>query len=170
MRVLAVHPSGLMYTRVFLTLEPLGLELVAGAARAVGHDVRIVDLQVEKPRRLWRQIGRWRPDAVCFGANYLANVPEIIDIAKEIKRRLPSCFVFVGGHSASFVAGDLLAHGAGAIDCVVKGEGEAVVPPLLRAVQDGGDLTKVPGAVSATGEGPPPRFVASTPSARHAIC
>ena len=33
-----------MYTRVFLTLEPLGLELVAGAARAVGHDVRIVDL------------------------------------------------------------------------------------------------------------------------------
>jgi hypothetical protein len=34
MRLLAVHPSGLMYTRVFLTLEPLGLELVAGARRA----------------------------------------------------------------------------------------------------------------------------------------
>ena len=60
MRLLAVHPSGLMYTRVFLTLEPLGLELVAGAARAAGHDVRIVDLQVEKPGRLWRLIDRWR--------------------------------------------------------------------------------------------------------------
>ncbi len=113
MRLLAIHPSGLMYTRVFLTLEPLGLELVAGAARAAGHDVRIVDLQVESPRRLWRQIDEWRPDAVCLGGNYLANVPEIIDTAKAIKSRLPSCFVFVGGHSASFVAADLLAHAAG---------------------------------------------------------
>src|SRR5580704_14300424 len=85
MKLLAVHPSGLMYTRVFLTLEPLGLELVAGAARAAGHEVRIVDLQVERPRRLWRLIDKWRPDAVCLGGNYLANVPEIIDAAKSIK-------------------------------------------------------------------------------------
>ena len=137
MKLLAVHPSGLMYTRVFLTLEPLGLELVAGAARAAGHDVRIVDLQVEHPRRLWRLIDQWRPDAVCLGGNYLANVPEIIDTAKAIKNRRPDCFVFVGGHSASFVAADLLAHGAGAIDCVIKGEGETAVPLLLQAIQDG---------------------------------
>jgi hopanoid C-3 methylase HpnR len=168
MRLLAVHPSGLMYTRVFLTLEPLGLELVAGAARAAGHDVRIVDLQVEDPHRLWRQIDRWRPDAVCLGGNYLANVPEIIKISKEIKRRLPHCFVFVGGHSASFVANDLLAHGAGAIDCVVKGEGEAIVPLLLWAVENGSDLTKVPGTVSAAGEGPPPHFVESLDTIRPA--
>src|ERR1700722_13207960 len=145
MKLLAVHPSGLMYTRVFLTLEPLGLELIAGAAREAGHDVRICDLQVEKPRRLWREIDRWQPDAVCFGGNYLANVPEIIDTAKAIKARLPGCFVFVGGHSASFVAADLLAHAAGAIDCVIKGEGEASVPLLLDAVRNGTDLTSVPG-------------------------
>src|ERR1700759_4035652 len=47
MRLLAVHPSGLMYTRVFLRLEPLGLELIASAARVAGHEVQIVDLQVE---------------------------------------------------------------------------------------------------------------------------
>src|SRR5580693_6559760 len=104
MKILAVHPSGLMYTRVFLTLEPLGLELIAGAARAAGHEVRIVDLQVERPARLWR------------------------DIARTIKYRDPNCFVFVGGHSASFVAADILTHGAGAIDCVIKGEGEVSVP------------------------------------------
>jgi hopanoid C-3 methylase HpnR len=168
MKLLAVHPSGLMYTRVFLTLEPLGLELVAGAARAAGHDVQIVDLQVEQPTRLWQLIDRWRPDAVCFGGNYLANVPEIIDTAKAIKARLPGCFVFVGGHSASFVAADLLAHAAGAIDCVIKGEGEASVPLLLRAVQDGEDLTRVPGAVTPAGEGPPPRFVESLDTIRPA--
>src|SRR5580658_4099116 len=168
MKLLALHPSGLMYTRVFLTLEPLGLELVAGAARAAGHDVRIVDLQVEEPRRLWRLIDQWRPDAVCMGGNYLANVPEIIDTAKAIRARLPECFIFAGGHSASFVAADLLMHGAGAIDCVIKGEGEVSVPLLLDAVRNGDDLTSVPGAVTAAGEGPPPRFVESLDTIRPA--
>src|SRR3954451_2215362 len=113
MKVLAVHPSGLMYTRVFLTLEPLGLELVAEAARRAGHDVRIVDLQVQPQRELIRTLETWRPDAVCFGGNYLANVPEIIELSKLIKARLPGCFVFVGGHSVSFIAPELLAHAEG---------------------------------------------------------
>ena len=40
MKLLAVHPSGLMYTRVFLRLEPLGLELASTAwswGRRTGH-------------------------------------------------------------------------------------------------------------------------------------
>ncbi|WP_205862807.1 hypothetical protein [Planosporangium thailandense] len=45
MRVLLVHPSGLMYSELFLRLEPLGLERVAAAVRNAGHAVRIVDLQ-----------------------------------------------------------------------------------------------------------------------------
>jgi len=59
-------------------------------------------------------------------------------------------------------------HAAGAIDCVIKGEGEAAVPLLLQAVQNGSDLTDVPGAVSAAGEGPPPKFVESLDEIRPA--
>ena len=41
MKVLAVHPSGLMYTEVFLRLEPLGLELAAQALRrTVAYQIR----------------------------------------------------------------------------------------------------------------------------------
>ena len=47
MRLLAVHPGPLLYTKIFLRLEPLGLELVAQAARQAGHEVRLLDLQVE---------------------------------------------------------------------------------------------------------------------------
>jgi hopanoid C-3 methylase len=167
MKLLAVHPSGLMYTRVFLRLEPLGLEMIAGAARDAGHAVKLIDLQVETHRDLDRLVRKWRPDAVCFSGNYLANIPEIIDLAKSIKAKLPECFVFVGGHSASFVAVDLLRHAEGAIDCVLKGEGEAAVATLLAAVGAGaglnqaasGDLLSVPGVVTQEGEGPPPRFV-----------
>ena len=168
MKLLAVHPSGLMYTRVFLRLEPLGLELVAAAARQAGHDVRIIDLQVETHADLGRLLNRWRPDAICFSGNYLANVPEIVDLAKAARALLPDSFIFVGGHSASFIAGDLLRHAEGAIDCVLKGEGETSLGPLLAAAEAGEDLTTVPGAVTLDGEGPPPGFVQSLDAIRPA--
>src|SRR3712207_7991449 len=133
MKLLAVHPSGLMYTRVFLRLEPLGLELAAAAARGAGHDVRIIDLQVETHRAYFRALERWRPDAVCFSGNYLANVPEIVDLAKATKARLPACFVFVGGDSVSFVARHVLDHAEGAIDCVLRDGGEAPAAALPEA-------------------------------------
>jgi len=168
MKLLAVHPSALMYTRIFLRLEPLGLELVAAAARAAGHEVRIIDLQTETHRDYFRTLARWRPDAVCFSGNYLPNVPEIVDLAKATKARLPGCFVFVGGHSVSFIAQHLLAHGEGAIDCVLRGEGEASVAALLEAARDGGGIERVPGAVTPGGQGPPPRFVDSLDTVRPA--
>src|SRR5215470_312974 len=167
MRLLCVHPSALMHARVYLRLEPLGLELVAEAARRAGHEVRLIDLQVETPDDYFRLLDAWQADAVCFSGNYLANVPEIVDLAKATKARMPRCFVFVGGHSASFVAPDLLLHGEGAIDCVLKGEGEASVALLLEAAQDGGLMT-VPGAVTPEGEGPAPRFVDSLDELRPA--
>ncbi|ATW47185.1 hypothetical protein [Streptomyces peucetius] len=46
MRVMLVHPSALMYSEILLRLERLGLERVVAAARACGHEVRMVDLQV----------------------------------------------------------------------------------------------------------------------------
>ncbi|CAG9217643.1 Hopanoid C-3 methylase [Paraburkholderia tropica] len=159
MRLLAVHPSGLMYTRVFLRLEPLGLESVAGTARDAGHEVKLLDLQVETHRDLMRRVRNWRPEALCFSGNYLANIPEIVDLAKAVKAALPSCFVFVGGHSVSFTAHDLLRHADGAIDCILRGEGEASINDLLAVVAQGGDLLGVAGVITRDGSGPPPRFV-----------
>ncbi len=159
MKVLAVHPSALMYTKIYLRLEPLGLELVAQAIRQAGHDIRLIDLQVETHRDYVALLQTWRPDVVAFSCNYLANVPEIVDLAKLTKDTLPGSFVFVGGHSASFIAEQFLEHGAGAIDCILKGEGEAVVPELLQAIEhDRTAIARVPGVVSRFGSGPPPRF------------
>ena len=161
MRLLAVHPGPLLYTKVFLRLEPLGLELVAAAARCAGHTVRLIDLQVEDHRAYFRLLRVWRPDVVVFSCNYLSNVPEIVDLAKATKARFPQTFVCVGGHSASFTATALIEHGEGAIDCVLKGEGEAGMPLMLAAIETGTDVTAVPGAVTAVSEGPPPSFVHS---------
>ena len=160
MKILAVHPSPLMYTKIYLRLEPLGLELVAQAVRQAGHEIRLMDLQVESHRDYFKLLQNWRPDVVAFSCNYLANVPEIVDLAKLTKSMLPESFVFVGGHSASFIADRFLEHGEGAIDCILKGEGEAVVPELLQAIEhDRTAIARVPGVVSPFGSGPAPRFV-----------
>lgn len=155
MRTLLVHPSALMYSELYLRLEPLGLERVAAAIRRAGHPVRLVDLQVYKPEELWRHFDDFRPDAVGFSLNYLANVPEVIDLAKSVKARQPDCLVFVGGHSVSFIAGHVLEQAGGAIDAIIRGEGEDAAPALLAAAADRA-LAEVPGVVTAEGSGRAP--------------
>ncbi len=170
MKVLAVHPGPLMYTKVFLRLEPLGLECVAAAARAAGHRVRLVDLQVEKPGAVLRVVRDWRPEVMAISCNYLANVPEVIDLARAAVARHPGLTVVVGGHSVSFAAEDILRQAEGAIACVLRGEGEAGIVPVLDAVAAGGGdaLRKVPGAVTPDGAGPPPAFAADLDACRPA--
>jgi hopanoid C-3 methylase HpnR len=151
-----------MYSKIYLRLEPLGLELVASAARGAGHDVRLIDLQAETHKDYFRWIRSWSPDAIVFSCNYLANVPEIIDLAKATRALLPDALIMVGGHSASFTATEILRHGDGSIDAVLKGEGEPVIVAILEAAgQDRANLHRVPGVQTAAGEGPRPTFVHS---------
>jgi hopanoid C-3 methylase HpnR len=158
MRVLLVHPSPLMYSEIYLRLEPLGLERVAAALVAARHDVRLLDLQIFGHRDYFRELETFRPDAVGFSLNYLANVPEVIDLAIETKRRRPRCFVFTGGHSGSFIVPELLDHARGAFDCAVRGEGEAIAPRLVEALGDP-KLETLPGVATRHGLGPVPTLL-----------
>ncbi len=170
MRVLLVHPSPLMYSELYLRLEPLGLERVAAALLHSGHDVRMLDLQIFSHRDYFRELNSFKPQAVGFSLNYLANVPEVVDLAKATRQLAPQCFIFVGGHSGSFIASDLLEHAQGAIDCIVRGEGEGISQQLIEAVSSGGDISRLPGVVTPNGSGGPPRFVEDLDSfmpARH---
>ena len=82
MKWLGVHPGPLMQSKVFLRLEPFGLELIAQAILNAGHDVRLIDLQVESSSSYFKILETWQPEAIGISCNYLANVPEIIDLAK----------------------------------------------------------------------------------------
>src|SRR5205085_2214640 len=97
----------------------------------------------------------FRPDAIGCSVNYLANVPEVIDLALETRRRRPRCFLFAGGHSISFIAREVLEHAHGALDCVVRGEGELIAPRLLEAIGDP-RLSTLAGVVTLDVAGPAP--------------
>ena len=70
--------------------------------------------------------------------------------------------MFVGGHSVSFTAAAILEHAEGAIDCVLKGEGEASVADLLLAAEPTGGALRCPRGRDARIEGPPAGFVDSS--------
>jgi hopanoid C-3 methylase len=144
-----------MYSEIYLRLEPLGLERVAAAALQARHDVRILDLQIFHHHDFERELLEFAPEVIAFSLNYLANVPEVIDLAKRAKALQRNCSIVVGGHSASFIADELLKHGQGAIDCVVRGEGEAIMPRVLEAIGDR-QLHRLPGVVTLDGHGPAP--------------
>jgi hopanoid C-3 methylase len=169
MKFLGVHPSALFYSKIFLRLEPLGLELIAQALRQHGHEVRLIDLQVEKLSLFLRLLKEWRPKLIAFCCNYLANVPEVLDLAKASKAVLPGSFVLVGGHSASFIPQELLEQSQGAIDCILKGEAEASIVDCVTALGKGvKELDRLPGIVTSSGEGPPPAFVRNLDALRPA--
>src|SRR5262245_27461472 len=162
MKFLAVHPSCLMYSKIYLRLEPLGLELVSAAAERAGHSVRLIDLQCETHGDYFRSVQSWRPDVIAFGGNYLAHEPEIIDLARGTRDLLPDAFIRVGGHSVSFIATEMLQHADGAVDCVLTGEGETAITRLVNALnQNQRDLKQLPGCVTLDHRSPPPAFVQS---------
>src|SRR5215471_10001141 len=120
MKFLALHPSCLMYSKIYLRLEPLGLELVAAAAERAGHSVQLIDLQCESHRDFFRSVEQWHPDVIAFCGNYLANVPEIIDLARATRDLLPNTFICIGGHSVSFIPGDVTLDHRGPPPAFVK--------------------------------------------------
>ena len=111
-----------MYTEIYLRLEPLGVELVAAAARQAGHQVRILDLQVFSHADYFRALEDWAPDVVTFGVNYLANIPEVVDLGQgdappaargAFRRRRAQRFVHRGGDPGARRRGHRLRHPGG---------------------------------------------------------
>ena len=124
--------------------------------------MRLIDLQCEPHQDFFALVQRWQPDVIAFSVNYLANVPEVIDLARSARALLPETFICVGGHSVSFIPEEILRHAGGAVDCVLTGEGETAITGLLDALAENRrNLKEVPGCVTLDHRGPPPAFIES---------
>jgi hypothetical protein len=81
-------------------------------------------------------IAERRPDFIAFSCNYLANVPEIVDLAVATKIVVPHSFICVGGHSASFIAETILEHGEGPATDSSGGWGRGVGSHFINGGQN----------------------------------
>jgi len=152
-RVLLVHPARGDAIDRLVRLPPLGLACVAGALRAAGHDVRILDAAVE-PRgegELRRLLSAWRPQVVGLSAA-TAVFGHALALAATVKQSDPCIAVILGGVHPTLFPGEVLRNRD--VDYAVHGEGERTAVELLSALAAGEPVRGIPGIAFRDATGP----------------
>ncbi|MFG3228587.1 RiPP maturation radical SAM C-methyltransferase [Kitasatospora sp. NPDC048194] len=101
------------------------------------HADAFVDLVVEELLAL-------EADLVGFSTTFMQNVPSL-SVARRLRARAPEIAVLFGGGNCDGPMGAALQRNFPYVDYVVRGEGEKAFPALLAALDDGSDLSEVPG-------------------------
>jgi hopanoid C-3 methylase len=166
--------GGILGLEMLTFVEPLGLISVAGGLEADGHTCKVIDLRLDGEEQGLEICRRFAPEVVGLQCNFTTERHRTIRLAEKVRRLLPEAFVIVGGHDASREP-SWFRHPA--IDAIAVGDGEEVMPPLVAALETGGDLRKVLGLVLQrngelhhTGEAPMRRDLDTLPMpARHLI-
>lgn len=132
---------------------PIGLACLNAALRQAGYETRWADLQADSGS-LAAALQAYRPD---FAGISLRNIDDILmgkrqtffeelsALCDTIRRTCPTCRVIVGGSGFSIFPRQLLEL-SGA-DFGIAGEGEASLVALLRALEQGKNVSEVPGLV-----------------------
>ena len=129
----------------FFRIEPLGMEYIAAALEARGHDVTLVDLRFGRPLDHYL---RQRPALVGIAAMHALETENVLQLAARIRRALPDVTLIVGGHTAAAYPQPFSRAG---IDAVVLDDGERAVPAIADAIDAGQSLSAVPGLAVAAG-------------------
>jgi radical SAM superfamily enzyme YgiQ (UPF0313 family) len=122
----------------FFRIEPLGMEYIAAALEARGHQVDIVDLRFARLEAYLRQ----RPGLVGIAAMHALETDNVLELAATVRRIAPGIPIVVGGHTAAAYPEPFARAG---IDAVVLDDGERAVPRIVDAIERGGSLSDVPG-------------------------
>jgi anaerobic magnesium-protoporphyrin IX monomethyl ester cyclase len=128
-------------------LPPLGLLCVGGPLIDDGHDVILINGELcrEPPALLLPRILAQKPDAVLFGHSGSSSAqPIITELAAMVRDARPGVLIVYGGVHPTYHWRDLLATDL-SVDVIIKGEGEATVQALFRAIIDGSDYSGVHG-------------------------
>jgi len=134
-------------------IGPIGLDYVAGAARAAGIDAAVVDLNLadDADAALASHFAEHSPQLVglsfrniddCFWPGVTWFVPALAETVAAV-RRLTDAPIVLGGVGFSICPEPILA--AAGADFGVRGDGEAAIVGLIRAIGGQGRLEDVPG-------------------------
>lgn len=129
-----------------LNLPSYGIRRIQASVVGEG-DTRLIDLGREDVAAYVAEILAWEPDIVGFSV-YVWSADCLVAVAREVRRRRPSCLIVFGGASARPALFDLdYYHDPTAyLDALVEGEGEVVFRDIVRLPSLSADaLATVPG-------------------------
>ncbi len=124
----------------FFRIEPLGMEYIASALVARGHDVDVRDLRFCRP--VEAELGRHRPRVVGIACMHALEVDDVLALARRIRRVAPDVFLVVGGHAASAFSSPFRVQ---EVDAICVDDGERALPLLVDALDRGRPPASVPG-------------------------
>lgn len=132
----------------------LGLAYVASYAKARGHEVRVLDMEMSPKtgRDLDGELADFMPDMI----GVTSTIPfahAAFQVFKRAKEAVPGCVTVLGGGAPSMVAPSELFARCSSLDHVVMGEGEKAFAELAERVAQRADAgtDTVPGVASAHG-------------------
>ena len=131
MKVALVNPN--QYTSY--PQPPLGLLTIASVIRQAGHEVKLVDANLEKLKSV--SIIERVYDADIMGITAVTpTITEAKRIADTVKDAIPRMPIILGGAHGTLLPEETLHYGS--FDYIVQGEGEDAVKTLLRWFRPGG--------------------------------
>ena len=143
---LGVHPF-LRETNVSGVYPALGVAYLAGAARAAGFPVTVVDAHAldSSHDALVEAVVGVAPRLVGLTSTTF-NWPVVAEVARRLKRALPGVPVAIGGPQLSVYPQECMTEPA--VDVAVVGEGEEPLVELLLRVESGAPLDGVAGTLA----------------------
>ena len=114
----------------FFRVEPLGLEYIGAALRAIDHEPTIADLRFRPGVDTW--VRRTQPRVVAISCLHSLEYDRVRETAREVRRAAPEALVVVGGHAAAAFPTPLECDD---IDAICLDDGEEVMPALVEAIR-----------------------------------
>ncbi len=166
--------GGILGLEMLTFVEPLGPICVAACLEPAGHECKVIDLRIDGLDAGMASCLDFAPQVVGLQCNFTTERFRAVALARQVKREMPETFVVVGGHDASR---EPAWFNLPEIDAVAVGDGEEVMPALVKALERGADLATVSGLYLhrdgeqvATGQPPARRVLDELPlPARHLI-
>lgn len=123
---------------------PLGLLYVAQPLVDDGHKVKFLDIALEKPSReeVMSIIRSEKFDLIIIGG-IITTYSYIKWFTTEVKKIYPDTPILGGGFVASPIPHIIFKYTG--IDVICNGEGDITVKEYVSALENGGDISKVPG-------------------------
>ena len=139
--------SDVIFSSPAFEMYPIGLTSIASHLEEHGHNVRIVNVahrMVSEPDYDAEDaIARLDPAVFGIGLHWLPHAHGALELARIVRRHHPGTPIVFGGLSASYFHEELIRSAD--VDYVLRGDTtEEPMLQLLRTLQVGGDLDKVP--------------------------
>ncbi len=137
-------------------MYPIGFMTISTHLEAAGFRTRIVNIAVRMLQSetfdVEECIRKLKADVFAIDLHWMPHAHGALELAKIVKKYHPDCKVEFGGLTSSYFWEELIQRPE--VDLVMRGDTtEEPTVQMMRALQEGGDLSKVPNLVWKDDEG-----------------